>query len=123
MPRIFKIALFHALVVLLGFDAHAIAQRFLQASRDPIDWPKAMGALLLQAAALGLAAAYLAFLGSRREPQSALHTSPLASWRLKVLPLVALSVAGALSVSLLYNSMICGDRPFPSARGVPMCGR
>lgn len=123
MPRISKIALFHALVGLLAFDVHAIAQRFLQASRDPIDWPKAIGALLLQATVLGLASAYLAFLGRRREPQSAPQAGLLESWHAKFWPLGALSVVSALSVSLLYNGMVCGDRPFPSVRGALMCSR
>lgn len=55
MPRISKIALFHALVGLLAFDVHAIAQRFLQASRD-LTW--GLGAL-----ALGVVVAALSQVG------------------------------------------------------------
>jgi len=120
MPSAYKIALFYVLIVLIAFDLNAIAQRFLQPSEDPIAWFKGVGAFILQALALGIGAFYLAFL-SKCQSRASKSDMPMFSWRTKMVPLIGLAVMAAVSVSLLYNSVVCGSQPFPAVRGVPTC--
>jgi hypothetical protein len=117
MPRTLKLCTFYALALLLAFDVHAIAQRYLGGSTEPIAWLKVVGAFLLQAFALAAGAAYAGFLGK----SEAFNAGEFSSWRIKALPIVALGVAAAFSVAMLYNGMVCGNQPLPAVRGAPSC--
>ena len=121
MHRAHKIALLYGVAVLLAFDTHAVAQRFLLATVEPVAWLKVVAAFVAQAIAVAALAIYLAILG--KQDRAVPAASIRLSWRIKVLPIVGLGVLAAFSVAVLYNAVVCGNQSLPTVRGVPMCAR
>jgi hypothetical protein len=122
VPRAYKLILFYAFVILLAFDVHAVVQRFLLESVEPIAWLKVTCAFIIQALTVGGGATYLGFLGDRRRSASTV-LGPFDSWRIKLVPIIGIGVVAAFSIAMLYNGMVCGSQPLPTVHGVAMCTR
>jgi hypothetical protein len=122
MRHAYKLAIFYALVVLAAFNLHALVSRFMLEAPDPVAWHKVGFALFLQFIAVGVAVLYLQWLS--RTDMSLFEASPsLFFLGLKTTPLVASGVLLAFSVTILYNSVNCGNHPLPSNRGMSTCPR
>jgi hypothetical protein len=76
-------------------------------------------AAIIQCAALAFAVWY-ALLLIRRE-RSLTHPLRIASLKIQLLPFVVPVVLSLGSATLLEIGLFCGDQPFPSIRGRPVC--
>jgi len=119
IPRIFLIC---ATTITLAFDAYAFVSRMHEDSAPEVAWLKVAGAFLLQSAVLLVALGYLKFVGKRPRLELPPYGS-FDSWQRRYMPVAILVVAAGFAGTLLYNGVLCGDRPLPSGRGVSVCSK
>lgn len=119
MSRKYKLLLFYAVALLIGADLYVITSRFFLASPDPVAWEKIALAAILQAAALASAAYYFRWLS--RTKHSLVPARSLFTLDLALVPVVAVGLVAALSVSILANATNCGNHPLPANRGEKNC--
>ena len=116
MSRVIALGLAIACLGLLAFDGRLALNRFGAGGVQPLNLWKIAGAAAIQFAALTFAAWYALFL-VRREGTGVQYPS----LRIRLLPFVVPVVLSLASVTLLENGLFCGDQPFPSIRGRPVC--
>ena len=118
MNRVVSLALFIGCLGLLAVDGQLAVSRFGASGVHPLNLWKIVAAAIIQLAALAFTAWYAMFLVRRK----GLSTHPLAaSLQIKLLPFVVPVVLSLASVTLLEIGLFCGDHPFPSVRGRPVC--
>jgi hypothetical protein len=119
MFRVFLIALVVTFVGVVTYDTHLVLVRFSSGGSQALNVWKIAAALALQLAAVAGAAGYAYFLNLRSNTSS--QRGFLASDSLRLLPFVLPAVLLMASVTLLEIGLLCGDSPFPSVRGQPVC--
>jgi hypothetical protein len=106
--------------LVLGALDVSIAFASIDASSEPVNWWKLVGALLFQALAVALLLLFVA----HRQPSRAFTPGPLEVFRHWLMPYALFAFGVAFSLSLLFNAVACGEEPFvKSRRGEQICGK
>lgn len=121
--KVSRLAIFAASItalLLLGADGYAILVRAQQLPISDFAMGKVVLAIFLQTGMVLGAGTCAAWLQSRPK----LKLPPYGSFeplRSRLSPLLIVMLLGMFSASLFYNGAVCGDKPFPTVRGIGLC--
>lgn len=108
-------------LALLLFDVYAVRAYVNAGWPGDVSWLKVFGALALQVLVIILAFTSFALIAQRRHEAKPQEPGS-GPWYLPV-PLVLALVLAALSATLFFNGLVCGNEPLPTSRGVSICAR